>query len=77
MIPMRFNGPQEMLDNLAKQDFIRNNPVKQGYLNTLQEAFKTGDMSKAEALANNICQSHGKSPQEMFQMVMGSLIRRQ
>lgn len=76
MTPMRFNNPQEMLDSLGQQDFVRNNPTTQGYFNTLQEAYRTGDTSKAEETARNICNSYGLNPMQMFQMVMGKLVRR-
>lgn len=76
MNSMRFNNPQEMLDNLGQQDFVRNNPTTQGYFDTLQKAYQTGNTTEAEQLARNICQSYNMNPMQMFQMVMSKLIRR-
>lgn len=58
----------ELIQNLKSVPAIANNPTKLGWLNTLQEAVNTGDFSKAENLANNLCQSHGVSKDQAQQM---------
>lgn len=76
MNPMRFSGPQEMLDRLGQEDFVRNNPVNQERFNAMQEAFRTGDTTKVEQIARNICNGYNMTPAQMFQMVLSRLTRR-
>lgn len=66
---MQFNPGVFAMEMLQNNPQIANSPMGQQLLNVLQ----TGDSSKGEQLAMNICQTYGLSKEEAIQQAIEGL----